>query len=201
MTDPGVSQPMVVDLTADSSSESSSGQNTLQVVWETTPVEKRPRLQDNLPPVTFADLSSTPKQSQMDTIVSSPLITQSVNPTVVNARSDIFLPADVSSEGFVQPAQHVPSELYSSYPLLSLPAQPVVNDSEAVRTSSRSKKATQFFGIRYGTPLKLWKRIHYWGRRLVIFPLRAFYRPRIHLDDLVFVTDHNWFRRRCHSPQ
>ena len=30
--------------------------------------------------------------------------------------------------------------------LLSLPAQPVVDDSEAVRTSSRSKKATKFFG-------------------------------------------------------
>ena len=55
-------------------------------------------------------------------------------------------PSDVAPEGFVQPAQHVPTESYSSYPSLSLPAQPVVDDSEAVRTSSRSKKATKFFG-------------------------------------------------------
>ena len=135
-----------MDLSADSSSEGSSGQNTLQVVRESTPVEKRPRLQDYLPPVTLADLSSIPNQSPKDTIVSSPPITQSVHPTVVNARSEFSLPADVYSEGFVQPAQHVPSESYSSYSSLSLPAQPVVDDSEVARTSSRSKKATQLFG-------------------------------------------------------
>ena len=144
--DPSVSQPMVVDLTADSSSEGSSGQNTLQVVRESTSVEKRPRLHDDLPQVTFADSSFTPNQSTMDTIVSFPPITQSVNPTVVNARSEFSSHADVSPEGFVQPAQHVPSESISSYPSLSLPAQPVVDDSEVVRTSSRSKKATKFFG-------------------------------------------------------
>ena len=48
-------------------------------------------------------------------------------------------PSDVAPEGFVQPAQHVPTESDSSYPSLSLPAQPVVDDSEDVRTSSRSK--------------------------------------------------------------
>ena len=82
----------------------------------------------------------------MDTLVSSPPNTQSVNPTVANARSEYSSPVDVAPEGFVQPTQHVPPESYSSYPSLSLPAQPAVADSEAVRTSSRSKKATKFFG-------------------------------------------------------
>ena len=144
--DTSVSQPMVVDLTIDSSSEGSSGQNTLQVVRESTPVEKRPRIQDNLPPVTFADSSFPLNQSPMDTLASSPPITQSVNPTVANARSEYSSPADVAPEGFVQPAQHVPRDSYSSYPSFSLPAQPIVDDSEAVWTSSRSKKATKFFG-------------------------------------------------------
>ena len=58
--DPSVSQPMMVDLTIDSSSEGFSGQNTLQVVRQSTPVEKRPKLQDDLPPVTFADTSFPP---------------------------------------------------------------------------------------------------------------------------------------------
>ena len=137
---------MVVDLTIDSSSEGFSGQNTLQVVRESTPVEKRPRLQDNLLPVTFADSSFHLNQSPMNTLVSSPPITQSVNPTVANARSEYSSPADVVREGFVQPAQHKPPDSDSSYPSLSLPAQPIVDDSEAVRTSSRSKKATKFFG-------------------------------------------------------
>ena len=38
-----VSQPMVVDLTNDSSNEGPSGQNILQVIRESTPMEKRPR--------------------------------------------------------------------------------------------------------------------------------------------------------------
>ena len=114
--DPSVSQ--LVDLTVDSSCEGSSGPNTLQVVRESTPVEKRPRLQEDLPPVTFADSSFTPQQSTRDKVV---------------------------SEGFVPSSQHVPPEPHSSYPSLSLPAQPVVDDSEVVRTSSRSKKATKFF--------------------------------------------------------
>ena len=109
-------------------------------------MEKRLRLQDDLPPVTFADSSFPPNQSPMDTLVSIPPITQSVKFTVANARSEYSSPVDVAPEAFVQPAQHVPPESNSSYPSLSLPAQPVVADSEAVRTSSRSKKATKFFG-------------------------------------------------------
>ena len=143
--DTSVSQPIVVDLTIDSSNDGSSGQNTLQMVRESTPVEKRPRLQDDLLPVKFADSPFPPNQSPMDTLVSSPPITQSVNPTAANARSEYSSPADVAPEGFVQPAQHVPPDSYSSYPSLSLPAQPVVDDSEAVKTSSRSKKAMKFF--------------------------------------------------------
>ena len=144
--DTSVSQPVVVDLTIDSSSEGSSGQNTLPVVREYTPVEKRPRIQDNLSPVTFADSSFPLNQSPMDTLASSPRITQSVNPTVANARSEYSSPANVAPEGFVQPAQHVSSDSNSSYPSLSLRAQPILDDSKAVRTSSRSKKAAKFFG-------------------------------------------------------
>ena len=45
------------------------------------------------------------------------------------------------------PASHsTPLELSSSYPSLSLPAQPVVDNAEPVRASHRSKKPTQFFG-------------------------------------------------------
>ena len=135
---------MVVDLTNDSSTEGSSGQNTLRVVQESTPAEKRPRLQDDLLPVTFADSSFPPNQSPMDTHASLPPITLPVNPTVANARAEHFSPDYVAPEGSVQPPQSVPTESYSSYP--SLPAQPVVDEQEAIRTSSRSKKATKFFG-------------------------------------------------------
>ena len=144
--DPRVSQPMVVDLTVDSSSEGSSGPNTLPVVRESTPVEKRPRLQEDLPPVTFADSTFTPQQSTMVNVVSSPPVMQPINPVIVNTRTEFLSPAGVSSEGFVLPSQHVPPEPHSSYPFLSLPAQPVVDDSETVRTSSRSKEVTKFFG-------------------------------------------------------
>ena len=58
----------------------------------------------------------------------------------------IFSPDNVAPEGSVQPAQSLSTESYSSYPSLYLPAQPVVDDQEAIRTSSRSKKVTKFFG-------------------------------------------------------
>ena len=81
---------MVVDLTNDSSSEGSSGQHTLRVVQESTPAEKRPRLQDDLLPVTFADSSFPPNQPLIDTHVSLPPITLPVNPTEANARAEHF---------------------------------------------------------------------------------------------------------------
>ena len=67
-----------------------------------------------------------------------------VNPTrsgIIISSPDIVLP-----QGLVLPSHSASSELPSSYPLLSLPAQPVVDDAESVRTSHRSKKPTQFFG-------------------------------------------------------
>ena len=51
----------------------------------------------------------------------------------------------MSPQGLVLPSHSKTSELPSSYPSLSLPAQPVVDDAESVRTSHRSKKPTQFF--------------------------------------------------------
>ena len=144
--DPSVSHPMVVDLTADSSSEGSSGSNTLQEVREFTPVEKRPKLQEDVPPVTFANTTLTPQQATMDIVVPSPPATQSTNSGLANPRTEFLSPDGVSPEGFVPPSQHVLPETHSSHPPLSLPAQPEVDDSEVIRTSSRSKKATQFFG-------------------------------------------------------
>ena len=137
---------MVVDFTNDSSSEGPSGQNTLQAFRESTPTEKRPRLHDDLLPVTFGDSSFTLGQSPMNTLVSLPPTTQSVDPTATIAVSQHLSPDNVVPEGPVQPAQSAYTESYSSYPSLSLPAQPVVDDSEAIRTSSRSKKSTKFFG-------------------------------------------------------
>ena len=72
--EPNVSHPMVVDLTVDSSSEGSSGSNTLQELREFTPVEKRLRLQEDVPPVTFAPTTTTltPQKSTMVPVVPSP---------------------------------------------------------------------------------------------------------------------------------
>ena len=44
------------------------------------------------------------------------------------------------------PPHSASSDLHSSYPSLLLPAQPVVDDAESVRTSHRTKKPTQVFG-------------------------------------------------------
>ena len=137
---------MVVDLTVDSSSEGSFESNTLQEVREFTPVEKRPKLQEDVPPVKFANTTVTPQQATMDTVVPSPPATQSTNSGLANPRTEFLSPDGFSPEGFVPPPQHVLPETHFSYPSLSLPAQPVVDNSEVVRTSSRSKKATQFIG-------------------------------------------------------
>ena len=137
---------MVVDLTADSSSEGSSRSNPLQVVRESTPVEKRPKLQYDLPPVTFANTTITPQQSSMDSVILSPPASQSTYSGLADPRTEFLSPDGVSPEGFAPPSQHAFSEPHSSYPSLSLSAQPVVDDSEVVRTSSRSKKPTNFFG-------------------------------------------------------
>ena len=59
-----------------------------------------------------------------------------------NPRIMISSPEIVSPQGLVHPSHSASSEPHSSYPSLSLPAQPVLDDSETVRTSLRSKKPT-----------------------------------------------------------
>ena len=198
--DISVSQPMVVDLTNDSSSEGSSGQNTLRLVQESTPAEKRPRLQDDLLPVTFADSSFPPNQPPMDTHVSLPPITLPVNPTVANARAEHFSPDNVAPEGSVQPAQSLPTESYSSYLSLSLPAQPVMDDQEAVRTSSRSKKATKFFGDPIRHSVKTVEEVSQLEGEAGDLPsqyiLPSSQSPN---GGHLFVTGLTWLRRRRHS--
>ena len=141
-----VSHPMVADLTVDSSSEGSSGSNTLQKVREFSPVEKPLRLQEDVPPVTFATTTLTPQKTTMVTVVPLPSATQSTSSVLANPRTEFLSPTDVSTESLIPPSQHLLPETQSSYPSLSLPAQSVVDDSEIVRTSSCSKKATQFVG-------------------------------------------------------
>ena len=141
-----MSQPAVVDLTVDSSSESPPDQHASHEIRISTPMEKRLRLHDESPPVTFGNSSLTPGQSPMDTCVSLPPITQPVDPTTLVAGLH-QLPLDVvDSEGPVLPDKSAQADPYSSLPSLSLPAQPATDDSEGTRTSSRSKKATKFFG-------------------------------------------------------
>ena len=146
--DPSVSNPMVVDLTADSSREGSSGSSQqLQVVNESMAVEKRPKLQDYLPPVTFANTTITSQQPNMDSATLSPPAAQNTGSGLADPRTEFLSSDRVSPEGFAPQSQNAHSEPHSSYPSLSLPAQPVVDDSEAVRTSLRSKKKpTKFFG-------------------------------------------------------
>ena len=118
-----MSQPAVVDLTVDSSSESPPDQHASHEIRISTPMEKRLRLHDESPP-----------------------ITQPVDPTTLVAGPH-QLPLDVvDSEGPVLPEKSAQADPYSSLPSLSLPAQPATDDSEGTRTSSRSKKATKFFG-------------------------------------------------------
>ena len=173
---PTLSTPMV-DLTVDSSSESSVGSNGgLQVVNDSSPIVKRQRLQCDSPPVRFAPQSNSTSQphtstkatcslpsdstAHLDSSLTSPQPRTShcaaspstaqladfpgVNPTLSGIT--IYSPDMMSPQGLVLPSHSESSELPSSYPLLSLPAQPVVDDAESVRTSHRSKKPTQFFG-------------------------------------------------------
>ena len=58
----------------------------------------------------------------------------------------ISSPEKEVSKDLNPPSHSASSVLPSSYPSLSLPAQPVVDDTESIRTSYRSKKQTQFFG-------------------------------------------------------
>ena len=153
-----VSLPAVVDLTVDSPNESPPDQHTLHETRLSTPREKRIRLNDESPPVTFGNSFLTSDQSPIDTSLSLPPITQPVVPTTLVhspttlATSPHQLPfAVVDPEGPDLPARPViQADPYSSLPSLSLPAQPATDDAEGTRTSSRSKKAPKF----YGDPLR-----------------------------------------------
>ena len=168
---PTLSTPMV-DLTVDSSSESSVGSNGgLQAVHVSSPIGKRQMLQCDSPPVRFAPQSSSTSQlhtltsattcslptastAKLEGSLTSPQLRSShcaVSSSTVHlgpTRPGIIIssPEMVSPQGLVLPSHSASSELPSSYSLLSLPAQPVVDDAESVRTSHRSKKPTQFFG-------------------------------------------------------
>ena len=167
---PTLSTPMV-DLTVDSSKESSVGSNGgLQAVHDSSPIGKRQMLQCDSPPVRFAPQSSSTSQLHTLTSATCSLPTAStaklegsltspqprtshcaVSSSTVHlgpTRPGIIIssPDIVSPQGLVLPSHSASSELPSSYPLLSLPAQPVVDDAESVRASHRSKKPTQFFG-------------------------------------------------------
>ena len=167
---PTLFTPMV-DLTVDSSNESSVGSNGgLQAVHDSSPIGKRQRLQCDSPPVRFAPQSNSTSQLHTSTSATCSLPTASTaklegsltwpqprtshcavssstvhlgptRPGIIISSPDILSPQDL-----VLPSHSASSELLSSYPLLSLPAQPVVDDAESVRTSHRSKKPTQFFG-------------------------------------------------------
>ena len=171
-----LSTPMV-DLTVDSSSESSIGSNNgRQVARDSITTGKRQRFQCDSPPVRFAHQfasTSTPHTSTRATYsrnidstqqpdvsfalpqprsshhaVSSSTTHPAGPPEVSTSRpqSMVSSPEKEVSKDMTLPSHSASSELPSSYPSLSLPAQPVVDDAESVRTSHRSKKPTHFFG-------------------------------------------------------
>ena len=165
----------MVDLTVDSSSKSSVGSNGgLQVVQESSPLEKRQRLQYDSPPVKFAHQPKPTSQHHTSTSAtfssptvstaqipssstsSHPQTTHCATSSPTTATFDKFPGLSPTNPGInisspeivssVHPSHSASSEPHSSYPSLSLPAQPVVDDSETFRTSLCSKKPTEFFG-------------------------------------------------------
>ena len=167
----------MVDLTVDSSSESSIGSNNdRQVTRDSVNTGKRQRFQCDSPPVRFARQcasTSTPHSSTHAThsrnvdstqqtvgslnspqpvtlhrAISSSYFRPMEPPEVSTSSPDITvsLPEKEVSKDSNSPSHSASPDLPSSYPSLSLPAQPVVDDAESVRTSHRSKKSTQFFG-------------------------------------------------------
>ena len=173
---PTLATPMADLTVDSSSENSVGSNGGLQVINGSSPIGKRQRLQCDSPPVRFAPQSNSTSQlhtstsatcslptdstAQLESLLTSPQPRTShcaassstvhladfpgVNPT----RTGIIIssPDLVSPQGLVLPSHSASSELPSSYPSLSLPAQPVVDDAESVRTSHRSKKPTQFFG-------------------------------------------------------
>ena len=172
---PSLSTPMV-NLTIDSSSESSFGpNNSRQGTRNFTTTGKRQRFQCDSPPVRFArqPASSTSHSFTHATTSKTTDSTQPpdgsfispqlrtvhraipASPTIPAEPMEIITSSPehmVSSPGKevskdLNPASHsTPLELSSSYHSLSQPAQPVADNAEPTRTSHRSKKPTQFFG-------------------------------------------------------
>ena len=167
----------MVDLTVDTSSESSIGSNNdRQVTRDSVNTGKRQRFQCDSPPVRFArqfaststphssthathsrNVDSTqqpvasfisPQPGTLHRAVSSSHTRPMEPPEVSTSSPDITVssPEKEVSKDSNHPPHSASSDLPSSYPSLSLPAQPVVDDAESVRTSHRSKKPTQFFG-------------------------------------------------------
>ena len=105
---PSLSDPIVVDFKADSSSEGSSGSNHLQVVRESTPVEKRIKLHKDSPPTTFAHpTNSSPQPPNIDRTTSSPPTASAAQITgsgSADSRIEFLTPHRVSSEGLIQPS-------------------------------------------------------------------------------------------------
>ena len=170
---PPLSTPMV-DLTVDSSSESSVGSNNgRQVAQDSAPIGKRQRFQCDSPPVRFASTSmphtstcatysrntDSTKRLERSLISPQPRISHRAAssstahpagpPEVSLSRPEIIVSSSEkeSTQDLGLPSHSAFSELPSSYPSLSLPAQPMVDNAESVRTSHRSKKPLSFLAI------------------------------------------------------
>ena len=173
---PSLSTPMV-DLTVDSSSDSSFGSNyDRQGTRNSTTTGKRQRFQGDSPPVRFArqlvstsnphsfthttssrNIDSTqppdesfvsPQPKKVHRAVPASSTPPAEPPEVITSGPELIIssPRKEASKDS-NPASHsMPMELSSSYPSLSLPAQPVADNTEPVRASHRNKKPTQFFG-------------------------------------------------------
>ena len=89
-----------------------------------------------------------PQPGTLNRAVSSSHTRPMEPPEVSTSSPDITVssPEKEVSKDSNHPPHSASSDLPSSYPSFSLPAQPVVDDAESVRTSHRSKKPTQFFG-------------------------------------------------------
>ena len=126
LTNPSFSDPVVVDLTADSSSEGSSGSSHPHVLKETTPVTACPPLSEDSPPVKFLRPSDTLTQLPSATAVTNTILTPSSSEAQFTGSGlmDFAVvsstPAVVSSVAQERTTQDASSELRSLYPSLSL---------------------------------------------------------------------------------
>ena len=171
-----LSTPMVGLTIDSSSESSFGSNNGRQGTRNSTTTGKRQRFQCDSPPVRFArQLASTstphsfthtttsrnidstqppdgsfvsPQPRTVHRAVPASSTPPAEPPEVIASGPEYMVSSprkEVSKD--LNPASHsTPLELSSSYPSLSLPAQPVADNAEPVRASHRSKKPTQFFG-------------------------------------------------------